>query len=672
MPVKHTLNHTFRLRRIIYLMIIVLLLVRVTAFSSQGAASSTDSLSNSKYVPGSVLVKLKSEQVSGNESQAVVSSIIDQIQAHFPIASARPLFAGPFSDPEIASELGLQRIYLLELHEGQDVFTIIRELSNDPAVEYAEPDYLLTVATDDDYFEQQWGLHNTGQVILYLAGQDDADIDMPEAWDVTKGSQEVIVAIIDTGVDQSHPDFATKLVPGYNIIDDNENPQDEDGHGTHVAGIVAAATGNATGVAGVCWECKIMPLKALDTGGGYTSDVATAIRYAVDHGAHVINLSIEGESGSDTLLSAIRYAYLKNIPTVAAMGNWGTDDLSYPAAYPETIAVGATDKFDLRAEYSNYGEHIDLVAPGSEILSTYLSSQYGYMSGTSMSTPHVAGVLGLMRSMSPHKTVEELRTILAASADDLGDPGRDIYYGAGRLNAYQSLRNVTYGVSISSVYQEGFGFSSDIVEYNLSLTNTGLTSDTYNLSLSDVAKDWEATLSETSLSLEASETAQIVLQVTIPADAESGESDSITVMATSQSMPSITSNASLLTTCVEEQDYSVSFSPNSQAGSGLPGKIVEYDLTLANTGIPPDTYNLLLSDPAEGWEANLPLTSLPLAGGETAQVILIITIPDDAQEGDSGTVTITATSETVSSAITSATLTTIMKYSSFYIPLIIN
>jgi hypothetical protein len=162
------------------------------------------------------------------------------------------------------------------------------------------------------------------------------------------------------------------------------------------------------------------------------------------NGAHVINLSLGGPAGNATLLSAVRYAYAANVPIVAAMMNEGSSVPYYPAAYPETIAVGSTDKMDLRSDFSSYGSHIDLSAPGSEILSTYWVTPnqhtYAYLWGTSMATPHVAGVLGLMRSMAPSKSIEELRSILRASADDLGTPGWDILYGAGRLNAYRALQ----------------------------------------------------------------------------------------------------------------------------------------------------------------------------------------------------------------------------------------
>jgi subtilisin family serine protease len=411
-------------------------------------------------VPGRVIVKLRdlTEPAQGLDTASIDVAV--QILSHKEIESATELFLEPPAYPELARQAGLDQVYVLELEEGVDVFQVAEELAADPNVEYAEPDYILTTAVipNDPSFTKQWGMNNTGQVILNgEAGKPDADIDMTEAWDITRGSPDIIIAVVDTGVDLAHPDLASKLVPGYNFTSPGSQPQDDSGHGTHVVGIVAAGTNNTVGVAGVCWECRIMPLKAMSNTSGSIDTVSNAIRYAVDKGAHVINLSLGGPSGSQTLLNAVRYAYLANVPIVAAMMNeakTNPNTIYYPAAYPETIAVGSTDKMDLRSDFSSYGSHIDLSAPGSEILSTYWvspnSHSYAYMWGTSMATPHVAGVIGLMRYLNPKLTVEEIRSILKVSAKDLGSPGWDIYYGSGRLNALIALE-ATIG-KISNVY----------------------------------------------------------------------------------------------------------------------------------------------------------------------------------------------------------------------------
>ena len=632
-------------------------------------------LLSTDFIPGRILVKLRGEQNSVADLQTAITFNLEGILARPEIASARPLFPGPFSSPQLAREIGLERIYLLELANETDVFTAIAALSRDPAVEVAEPDYVLRPAEipNDAYFSQQWGFENTGQLILGEAGLIDADIDLPEAWEISKGSPDIVIAIVDTGVDLTHPDLVDKLVPGYNIIDDNDLPLDDDGHGTHVAGIAAAATNNDNiGVAGVCWECKLMPIKALGTEGGSTSDVATGIRYAVDHGAHVINLSLGGSSGTEALLSAVRYAYSREIPVVAAMGNFGSAEPFYPAAYPETIAVGASDKYDLRWEHSNYGEDIDLVAPGAQILSAYYLNQYAYMYGTSMAAPHVSGVIGLLRSMFPNKTVEVLRTILTASADDLGDLGWDIYYGAGRLNAYQALQSLADGVGLWPASREGYGLQETLVEYTFTIINTGDSADTFNLELSPSPAGWGATLPVSSITLEEGNAAQIVVPVIVSADAQLGDIDSIALTVLSTTTPSITASATIITKCAEAAEgYGVSLLPTSQESYSLVGTMFEHSLTITNTGNYFDIYNLTLSGLVDPWDAELSENSFALASGEVAQVAVFVTIPASALEYDRLVLTVSAISQTYNTISSTATLTTVSIYNKTYLPVLL-
>jgi subtilisin family serine protease len=446
----------------IRILCVLFLFALISTPQASGFTSDLPDEAGPEYLPGRVIIKLRDTPQSSLALGPASAATGDQILSRGDVLSVRELYPEPAAYPELAREAGIDHVYVLELQEGVDVLEAIEELAADPSIEYAEPDYALTTAVipNDQTFGQQWGMNNTGQLIIYgtvqSSGKPDADIDLPEAWNITRGSRDTIIAIIDTGVDLTHPDLASQLVPGYYFTTDSISPQDDGGHGTHVAGTAAAATNNLTGVAGVCWECRIMPLKALSKTSGSTETVSNAIRYAVDHGAHVINLSLGGPAGNATLLGAVRYAYAANVPIVAAMMNEGSSVPYYPAAYPETIAVGSTDKMDLRSDFSSYGSHIDLSAPGSEILSTYWVTPnqhtYAYLWGTSMATPHVAGVLGLMRSIAPQLGVEQLRLILRSSADDLGDPGWDIFYGAGRLNAYRALTltpKAITGLSIS-------------------------------------------------------------------------------------------------------------------------------------------------------------------------------------------------------------------------------
>jgi uncharacterized repeat protein (TIGR01451 family) len=383
---------------------------------------------------------------------------LDRLMDRFDVQETEPLFgvgAGG-AGSSLKRQMGLDQIYVLTLPPDTNLQSAVGAFSADRGVVYAELDHVgWGIGMPDDVrFDEQWGLHNVGQE----GGAPDADIDAPEAWEVTTGAPTTILAIIDTGVDLNHPDLAGELVSGYDFVNWDPTPQDDHGHGTHVSGIAAAATDNDLGVAGVCPACRVMPLKALNSSNwGYYSWWAQAIEYAVDNGADVINMSMGGTSASQTLYNAVVYATNAGVPVVAAMMNDGDDTAYYPALYAETIAVGSTDRFDVRSDFSCFGDHIDLVAPGSSILSTLWDDAYAPWSGTSMATPHVVGTLGLVRTLQPDDSIEALRRILRSTADDqVGPPGEDIpgwdeYFGAGRLNADRAVRAVVplTGVSLT-------------------------------------------------------------------------------------------------------------------------------------------------------------------------------------------------------------------------------
>ena len=248
------------------------------------------------------------------------------------------------------------------------------------------------------------------------------------------------VAIIDSGVDLTHPDLIRRLGPGYNVLADDRSPNDENGHGTHVAGIIASQPNNDEGVAGITWFNPIMAVKALNADGYGTSiDVAKGIRWAVDHGAKVINLSLGNYQPSSVLEEAIRYADAHDVVLVAASGNDSTSQPSFPAAYPEVISVGAVNPDLSYALYSNYGDYVDVVAPGTNIASTFAGHRYAALSGTSMAAPHVTALAALIRSVNPRLSNDEVRDIILESADDLGERGKDPYYGYGLINVYRAL-----------------------------------------------------------------------------------------------------------------------------------------------------------------------------------------------------------------------------------------
>lgn len=311
-----------------------------------------------------------------------------------------------------------------------------------PEVEYAEPNYIASeaIVPNDTYYAYQWNMTN---------------VYMPQAWNVETGMNTIYVAVLDSGVDYNHPDLnsVVDVSYDYDFVNNDQNAFDERGHGTHVAGIIAAETNNSQGVAGMNWggtySTKILPIRVLDrNGNGYYDNIAKGIIYAVEHSAKIINMSLGGKDPSITLYNAVRYAYLNDALLVASAGNNGTYGLLYPAAYNDyVISVGAVDKNNVRASYSNYSSNLELVAPGGDasypILSTYYSTStnthaYAYMYGTSMAAPHISGLIALMMSkgITGNSTI---RTILHSTATDLGTSGKDNYYGYGLINAYVAL-----------------------------------------------------------------------------------------------------------------------------------------------------------------------------------------------------------------------------------------
>jgi thermitase len=319
-----------------------------------------------------------------------------------------------------------------------------------PAVEFAEVNGTMSITLDPndpyDNTTPYTSSHN-GAVTQWAWGK----IQAYDAWNVTTGSSSVVVAVVDTGADSNHPDLAANLITGYNFVNNSTNAEDDNGHGTHVAGTIGAVTNNGVGVAGLSWSVKIMPVKVLNNqGSGSFSTVAKGIRWAADNGAKVINLSLGG-GPSLTVKAAVDYAWSKGAVLACAAGNNGTSAKTYPAAYINCIAVAATDQNDAKASFSNYGaKWVDVAAPGVAILSTmpdtavYLTTQYGYytsydaLNGTSMATPHVAGLAALIWAKGACSTASCVRSSIEGKADPI--PGTGTYWAYGRINAYNSVK----------------------------------------------------------------------------------------------------------------------------------------------------------------------------------------------------------------------------------------
>ncbi|MEU4163766.1 S8 family peptidase [Actinoplanes sp. NPDC026670] len=356
------------------------------------------------------------------------------------------------------------------VHEASDrvtaerIISSARKTAGTVSVEIDRRVHALDIPDDnDEYRGDQWDLDK---------------ISVPSAWEESTGS-EVVVAVIDTGVDGAHPDLAGNVLAGYDAIDDTEGGDtDGNGHGTHVAGTVAAVAGNGEGIAGVAPDAKILPIKVLDAdGSGYTSDTAEGIVWAADNGAQVINLSLGSDSSTDAEEAAVAYALEKGVTVVAAAGNEREEGspTSYPAAYDGVIAVAATDADDEIAEYSNRGDYVDVAAPGSGIISTYPSdlsddgSGYAELSGTSMASPHVAAVAALLKAVNPDLTPDDVQNALEQSAVDLGEDGFDEDFGHGRIDAAAALEAAAGG-------GDGGGGDDELVTPELSADEGGLVS----------------------------------------------------------------------------------------------------------------------------------------------------------------------------------------------------
>jgi thermitase len=264
-------------------------------------------------------------------------------------------------------------------------------------------------------------------------------VDALDAWDITTGSQGIVIAVVDSGVKLDHPEFAGRLTAGYDFVNHDDQADDDVGHGTHVAGVIAA-------------NCRLMPVKVLNENNlGSWSQLAQGILFAVDNGARVINLSLGAATPSETLASAVQYALDMGVIVVAAAGNNGADAPFYPASLDGVIAVGATNNAGERWSRSNFGSYVDLVAPGALIYSTYndmnnLYHGYTYMSGTSMATPFVSGVAGLLLSVNGGLSVQQVTDAMITSAEDLGAAGWDAEFSNGRVSALGALMSPIVGL----------------------------------------------------------------------------------------------------------------------------------------------------------------------------------------------------------------------------------
>jgi subtilisin family serine protease len=480
-----------------------------------------------EYAPNEILVKFKPSQ----QENTVVQSLRAKVNA------------------VKVKKLQINNVYHVKLQSNMSVESAILSAYTDPNVEYAEPNYKLNVNSttpNDPSFSSLWGLHNTGQT----GGTADCDIDAPEAWDIVKNaSSNIVIAVIDTGVDYNHPDLASNMwvnsdeIPNNGIDDDNNgyiddyrgwdfayddnNPMDGHYHGTHCAGTIAAVGNNGIGVAGVAWSAKIMPVKFLnDSGSGYTSDAISSIQYAVANGAKILSNSWGGGGYSQALKDAITASHNAGTLFVAAAGNSGTNNDSsphYPSSYDveNVIAVAATDHNDNLASFSCYGPNsVDLAAPGVSIYSTKPNNTYGSLSGTSMATPHVSGICALIWSHFPNSTNIQLKARLLSTVDQKSSLQGKIISN-GRANLYKALtqgQDITPPADISNLSISGAPTYKSIT---LTWTATGDDNLSGTASVYDIRYSTNV-ISDTNFS-------QATAMTGAPAPKQSGTTETVTV-----------------------------------------------------------------------------------------------------------------------------------------------
>jgi subtilisin family serine protease len=333
-----------------------------------------------------------------------------------------------------ATEVGTVRdlgVHVLQVPAAAAA-NVVAALSHRAGVEYAEADATTqaTQTPSDPSWGAEWGM---------------TKVSAPAAWDKTTGSSSTVIAILDTGVKYDHADLQNRFVAGYDFVNNDSDPTDDQGHGTAAAGVAGATANNGVGLAGACWTCKLMPVKVLDaTGSGDYVNLANGITWAADHGASVISMSLAGTADSSTLHSAVQYAHNHGAVLVAAAGNSGVSTMSYPAAYAEVLGVAGTQSDDTLYSWSNYGSWVKVAAPGCDY-TTLISGGYGSFCGTSAATPLVAGIAGLARSLQPTASVAQVEAALESSAVKVGTS-----VSCGRVDAAAALTALSSGATSAS------------------------------------------------------------------------------------------------------------------------------------------------------------------------------------------------------------------------------
>jgi len=432
------------------------ILLSTLAISANGIISIQPPITNQtapKFAPNEVIISLKDGQIDSSKFENLLKQFLGENR--YSTTKYQTLGAIHIKSDNLTTS---QLISLFQ----QSIFSSF--------VKSVSPNNIMTLnSSNDTYYDKLWAIENVGQEVNNKEGTDDADMDVSEAWEKTKGSRDVIVAVLDTGIDYQHSDLKDNMWQGninhgYDFAGDNDGnnddnpmpdePYDDNGHyhGTHVAGIIGAVGDNSKGISGVAQKVSIMAVKVFRPNGyGYDSDIMEGLEYVsqkIDDGENIvaINASYGGSGGSqdDSVNDAIKKLGEKGVVFCAAAGNSSEDidqNPSYPASYDASniIAVAASDQDDKLASFSNYGKNsVDIAAPGTNILSTYPDNQYAYLDGTSMATPNITGSIALIASLYPNSTVDERKSKLLDNVDKKDDLNNKILT-EGRANINQAL-----------------------------------------------------------------------------------------------------------------------------------------------------------------------------------------------------------------------------------------
>ncbi|MBU4305136.1 MAG: S8 family serine peptidase [Candidatus Omnitrophica bacterium] len=594
-----------------------------------------------KWAPGEIVVKFK-KGVSGD-----VIREINQRQG--------------CSVLSLSKRGGFKR---LRIPRNKTLEEMVSVYSRNPNVEYAEPNFIASELTvpNDPYYSFQWNFDNPQY----------GGIHMESAWNIQTGNPGVIVAVIDTGVAyedygrkyKKAPDLAnTAFVPGYDFVNNDSHPNDDEGHGTHVTGTIAQSTNNNLGVAGVAFNTSIMPIKVLNSAGSGTyADIAEGIYFAADNGANVINMSLGGTSPAITLENALAYAYNKNVTIVCAAGNeyQKGNSPAYPAAYDAyCIAVGATRFDETRSYYSNTGSYLDIAAPGGDLnvdqnndgygdgvlQQTFgsTSSAFGYYfyQGTSMAAPHVSGVAALLIANGTTGPAN-IKKALEATAEDKGPAGWDQEYGWGIVNAYAALNYTgekSYDVAVTNISVPSWCLQGDKVSVKVSVANQGDVPESFSVTLTDTRTG--TIIGNQPISLSAKATADLTFSWDT-AGALIGEHD-LQATASSVSGETETADNSLTTTVtVKLPVHDVAVIAMNAPLQANQGDIISIPVTVENQGTYAETTLVSLTDTKDG--ASIGSQSVSLNPGALTTVVFDwntanASIGDHILKGEAGVVT---------------------------------